>query len=82
MWNVHGTTECIPRSTVSSFTVLPSIHPRIVPWPLQVPLSLIPPERAQVFPIVGGYLDMTLYALFGSYISTMSRKLNHDMLVA
>jgi len=78
--NVHDTAECIPRPTN---TVLPSVHfRRIIPWPLQVPLSLVPPERVQVSPIAGGDLDMTLYVLFGSQVFTMSRGLNHNMLVA
>ena len=59
-----GAMECAPRPTVSSFTVLPSIHFRTIPRPLQVPLLLIPPERVQISPIAGGDLDMTLCVLF------------------
>jgi len=61
--NVHDTSECIPHPTVPPFTVLPSVYFRVIPWPLQVPLSLIPPERVQVSPIAGSDLDMTLYVL-------------------
>ena len=64
VWNTHDTTECVPRLPVSSFTVLPSIHSRAVPQILQVPLSLISPERVQVSPVAGGDLDMTLYVPF------------------
>ena len=63
--NLHDTTESVPRPTASSFTVLPSIHFRVIPPPLQVPLSLIPPERVQISPIAGGDLDMPLCVLFG-----------------
>lgn len=55
-----GTTKCAPRLAVSSFTILPSIHFRI-PRPLQIPLSLIPPEHVQVSYIAGNDLDMFLY---------------------
>ena len=61
--NTQAIMECIPRHTVPPFTVLPSLHFRTVPRPLQVPLSLIPPERVQVSPIARGDLDMTLYVL-------------------
>ena len=54
----HGVTECVLRPTV-----LPSIQFRTIPRPLQVPLSLVPPERVQVSPIAGGDLDMTLCVL-------------------
>jgi len=62
--DIHPTTESAPHPTVSSFTVLPSIHFRRIPWPLPVPLSLIPPERVQISSNAGGDLDMTLYVLF------------------
>ena len=62
--HTHDTTKCIPHRTGSSFTVLPSIHFRTIPRPLQIPLSLIPPERVQISPIAGGDLDMTLCVLF------------------
>jgi len=64
MQHTHDTADYVPRPTVSSFTVLPSIHFRTIPRPLQVPLSLIPPERVQISPIAGGDLDMTLCVLF------------------
>jgi len=63
MRNIPDTTERVPRPVVSSFTVLPSIHFRTIPLPLQLPLSLIQPERVQVSPIAGGDLGMTLYVL-------------------
>ena len=62
--DTHDTTECVPCPLVSYFTVLPSIHFRAIPRLLQVPLSLIPPERVQVSSIAGNDLDMTLYVLF------------------
>ena len=62
--DIQSTTECVPHPTVSSFTVLPSIHFRRIPRPLLVPLSLIPPEHAQLSSNAGGDLDMTLYVLF------------------
>ena len=62
-WNTRATAECVPRPTVSSFTILPSIHFRTIPRPLRVPLSLIPPERVQVSSVAEGDLDMTLYVL-------------------
>ena len=61
--NIHITAECAPRSTAAYFTVLPSIHFQIIPRPLRVPLSLIPPERVQISPIAECDLDMTLYVL-------------------
>jgi len=51
--HTHDTTECVLRPTVSSFTVLPSIHFQTVPWPLQIPLSLILPERMQISSVAG-----------------------------
>lgn len=80
--NIHDTTGCISRPTVSSFTILPSIHFQTIPWPLQVPLSIIPPERVQVSPIAGGDLDMTLYVLIRFSSFHVSWALNHDILVA
>ena len=62
--NIHDTTECVPRPAASSFTVLPSIHFPTIPRLLRAPFSLIPPERVQISPIIGGDLDMTLYAFF------------------
>ena len=62
--DIHSTVELVPRPTVSSFTVLPSIDFRTIPRPLQVPLSLVPPERVQVSPIARGDLDMKLFVLF------------------
>jgi hypothetical protein len=53
--------EWSPRSTGSSFTILPSIHFRAIPRPLQIPLSFIPPERVQVSWVSGNDRDMTLY---------------------
>ena len=60
----HDTTISILRPTVSSFTVLPSIHFQIVPRPLRTPFSLIPPERVQVSSVAGSDLDMTLCVFF------------------
>ena len=77
--HIHATTEYLPRSTVSSFTVLPSIHFRTIPRPLRVPLSLIPPERVQVSSVAEGDLDMTLYVFPRS---RQSRGLNHHTLAA
>ena len=51
-----------PSPTVSPFT---SIHFRTMPWPLQIPLSLIPPEYVEISPVARNDLDMTLYVLFG-----------------
>ena len=62
--HTHHATECVPSPTVSSFTVLSSIHFRTIPRPLQIPLSLIPPERVQISPIAGGDLDMTLWVFY------------------
>ena len=64
MGNVHNTAGCVPHSSVSSFTVLPSINFRTVLRPPRVPLSLTPPERLQISSIAGGDLDMTLYVHF------------------
>ena len=61
--DTHDTTECVSRPLVSSFTVLPSIDFRAIPRLLQIPLSLIPPERVQISPITGGDLCMSLYVL-------------------
>ena len=61
--DTHGTAGCVPCHTVSSFTLLPSLHFQTIPRPLRVPLSLISPEHAQISPIAGGDLDMTLYVL-------------------
>jgi len=63
--HTHDTTECLLRPTVSSFTVLPSIHFQTIPPPFPVPLSLVPPERIQISSNAGGDLDMTLYVIFG-----------------
>ena len=60
----YDTTESAPHPPVPFFTVLPSTHFQAVPRPLQVPLSLIPPERVQISPIAGGDLCMTLYVIF------------------
>jgi hypothetical protein len=54
-------TEWSPRSTGTSFKILPSIHFRAIPRPLRMPLSLIPPERVQVSRATGSDLDMALY---------------------
>ena len=61
--DMHKTTERVTRPAGSSFTVLPSIHFRAIPRPLQVPLSLIPPERVQISSIAWGDLDMNLCVL-------------------
>jgi len=61
--DIHST-GYVPRTTVSSFTILPSIHFRRIPRPFPVPLSLIPPERVQISSNAGGDLDMTWYVLF------------------
>ena len=63
--DIHSTTECVPRPTVSSFTVLPSIHFRRIPRLLPVPFSLIPPERVQISSNAGDDLNMTLCVFFG-----------------
>jgi hypothetical protein len=52
--------EWLPRSTGSSFTILPSVHFRAIPRPLHIPLSFIPPERVQISWVSGNDLDMTL----------------------
>ena len=62
----HGTAERFPRSTVSYFTILPSIHFQTIRRPLHVPLSLIPPEHTQVSCIAGSDLDMSLYVFFSA----------------
>jgi len=56
-----------PSSDLSgcTFVVLPSIHFRTIPWPPQIRLLLIPPERVQISPIAGSDLDMVLYVPFG-----------------
>ena len=56
--------ELAPLPTVSSFTVLPSVHFRIIPRPLRVPLLLIPPERVQISSTARSDLDMILYVPF------------------
>jgi hypothetical protein len=56
-----GVTEWSPRSTGSSFTILPSINFLTIPRPLHTSLSLIPPERVQVSWVAGNDLDMALY---------------------
>jgi len=70
--DIHSTTKCFPHPTVSSFTVLPSINFQRIPWPLPVPLSLVPPERVQISS-AGSDLDMILYVVF--------RFLNSDLVV-
>ena len=62
--DTHGTTERVPPLTGSSFTILPSIHFRTIPWPLRIPLSFIPPEHAQVSSVARSDLDMTLCVCF------------------
>ena len=66
-----ATVNALPP-TVSSFTILPSIHLQAIHRPLQMPLSVIPPERVQVSSIAPNDLDMILYVFF------LSRKLSWD----
>ena len=66
MKKTPGAMEYPPRSTASSFTILPSVHFQTVPHPLPLPLSDIPPERLQVSWVSGNDLDMTLYVVFFS----------------
>jgi len=56
---VRGTTNYVPRPTVPSFTIFPSIHFQTIHRPLRIPLSLIPPERLQVSDVSGSDLHMT-----------------------
>lgn len=65
--NVRGTAECVPRLAGFSFTIPPSTHLQTRPRPLRVPLSLIPPEYAQVSSIAESELAMTWYVFFSSY---------------
>jgi hypothetical protein len=68
--------EWSPRSTGSSFTILPSIHFRAIPRPLQIPLSFIPPERVQVSWVSGNDLDMTLYVFSVRFLEFSSDRRN------
>jgi len=52
--------ELAPRSAVSSFTVLPSIHFRTIPRALRVPLLLVPPEHVRISSTARSDLDMIL----------------------
>ena len=52
--------ELTPPPTVSSFTVLPSIHFRTIPRPSRVPLSLVPPEHVRISSTARSDLDMIL----------------------
>ena len=45
--SIRGATECVSRFIGPSFPIPPSIHFQTTPRPLQVPLSLSPPERIQ-----------------------------------
>ena len=80
--DAYDITKRVPRTNVSPFTVLPSIHFRTIPRPLQIPLSLIPPERVQISPIAGSDLDMTLCVLFRFLYFAGSWGLNNKMLDA
>jgi hypothetical protein len=62
-----------PRSTGSSFTILPSVHFRDIPRPLHIPSSFIPPERIQVSWVSESDRDMTLYVF-----SLQPRKFSSD----
>ena len=55
-----GAAEHPPRSTLSSFTIIPSIHFQTIPRPLHLPLSAISPEHVQVSCVSGDDLGMTL----------------------
>ena len=57
--DTYGATKCVSHPVTSSFTVLPSIHIPTIPRPLRIPLSLNPPEHAQVSLVAGSDMDMT-----------------------
>ena len=56
---IHNATKRVPHPVPYSFTILPSIHLRTIPRPLQIPLSFIPPEHVQVSRVAGSDMDMT-----------------------
>ena len=63
---IHDTAEWIPCLTVSSFTILPSIHFQTMPQPLQGPLLFVPMEHVHVSYISRSDLDMKLYVFLDS----------------
>lgn len=54
-----GVTECLTHLDAPSFAIIPSIHFRVIPRPLRIPLSLIPPEHVRVSCVAGSDMDMT-----------------------
>ena len=64
---VASAAEYTPLPTVSSFTILPSVHFQTIPPLPQTPFSVIPSEHIPVFYATGNDLDMTLYVGFSLF---------------